>query len=378
MPRSSWGTKTKVAKNKWRIRWCEWDGRDRVRKSKTLYPCTSREADDELRRLWQLHHLRPEERDVPCPTFAQCWEDWFYPDLLRKVDSGEIASNTINNYLTPWRMRISKRWADVKLDSVRPQEYQAWINGIKPSLAPATHIAVAKIAKCAKLHDVRGIDFMDVRYEMPKDRKKRADESALDVYTLDEMQRLLDEAHGMFFESVLILMAKGSCRVGEAVAAAVEDMSFETYNGHLYAVYDLHRQFAGRPNKLGRLKTPDSYRPIIVPAPWSERLREIAAERKADGELFLCDNGAGMPPWRSTIGEKWSDAFKSGDITLRYLPMSKLRNSWATAMLWKYDVPAQMVDKMMGHAAKNVLGKNYDRPDKQMFIETVDKALFGK
>ena len=46
-------------------------------------------------------------------------------------------------------------------------------------------------------------------------------------------------------------------------------------------------------------------------------------------------------------------------------------------MLWKYGIPAQMVDKMMGHAAKNILGKHYDRPDKELFIETVDSAYFG-
>lgn len=57
--------------------------------------------------------------------------------------------------------------------------------------------------------------------------------------------------------------------------------------------------------------------------------------------------------------------------------MKNLRNTWATAMLWKYGIPSQMVDKMMGHAAKNILGKNYDRPDKQMFIEAVDRAYFG-
>lgn len=36
-----------------------------------------------------------------------------------------------------------------------------------------------------------------------------------------------------------------------------------------------------------------------------------------------------------------------------------------------------MVDKMMGHAAKNILDKHYDRPDKELFIEAVDRACFG-
>ena len=172
-------------------------------------------------------------------------------------------------------------------------------------------------------------------------------------------------------------MGIGSCRVGEASAASVDDISFEQYNGHTYAVYDLHQQFGFNSQGFMALKTKDSYRPIIIPEPWSLRLAEIIAERQADGELYLVDRGTGYPYDRSTLNQFWRDDFKNGTITVRYLPLTKLRNTWATAMLWKYNVPAQMVDKMMGHAAKNILGKNYDRPDKQMFIETVDRAYFG-
>lgn len=374
MPRSSWGTKTKIDKNKWRIRWCEWNGLNRVRRSKTLFPCTSREADDELRRLWQLHHLPPNERVIPCPTFAQCWDEWYFPQLEKQVESGDISRNTFNSYRSAWRSKVSPKWASVTMNKVRIEDYQRWLDGFTYSQAHSSHNLVLNLVNCAKLHDVGGFSFVDARYKMPRE-KKRTNDGGLEVYTIAEMDNILESLRGNRIEGTAILMAKGSCRVGEAVAAAVEDVTFEQYHGRTYAVYDLHHQYA-QGSKFTRLKTDDSYRPIIIPPPWSLRFAEIAKQRTNDEELYICDKGTGMPLDRARVTEKWIELFRGGTIDLRYLTMTKLRNSWSTAMLWKYGIPSQMVDKMMGHAAKNILGKHYDRPDKELFIETVDRALF--
>lgn len=59
---------------------------------------------------------------------------------------------------------------------------------------------------------------------------------------------------------------------------------------------------------------------------------------------------------RKRITGEWLSYYRNGTVDLRYLTMTKLRNSWATAMLWKYGIPEHMVDKMMGHAAKINLG----------------------
>lgn len=373
MPRSSWGTKTKIDKNKWRIRWCEWDGMNRVRRSKTLYPCTSREADDELRRLWQLHHLPPNERVVPCPTFAQCWDEWYFPELKERLERGEIAANTLKNYMNMWSIYIEKKWSGVALDKVDVSEYQTWLKMLAPSCAELSNITVGNMVTCAKLHGVKGITFKDVQYKMPK--RNTATSNELDVYTLDELHKLIESAKGSRIESILILMGKGSCRTGEAVAAAIKDMEYIEQNGRTYAIYNLYRQYGACNSEFSSLKTASSTRPIIVPEPWSIRLKEIAEQRRADDELFLSDNGTGIPMSRPTISRDYKKLFAQNGI--RKLSLSKLRNSWATAMLWKYNVPAQMVDKMMGHAAQNILGKHYDKPDRDMFIEEIERVYFG-
>lgn len=260
------------------------------------------------------------------------------------------------------------------MSNVRIEDYQRWLDGFTYSQAHSSHNLVLNLVNCARLHDVDGFSFVDARYKMPRE-KKRTNDGGLEVYTIAEMDNILESLRGNRIEGTVILMAKGSCRVGEAVAAAVKDITFEQYHGRMYAVYDLHRQYA-QGSKFTRLKTNDSYRPIIIPPPWSLRLAEIAEQRTNDEELYICDKGTGMPMDRARVTEKWIEPFRDGTIDLRYLKMTKLRNSWATAMLWKYGIPSQMVDKMMGHAAKNILGKHYDRPDKELFIETVDRALF--
>ena len=99
------------------------------------------------------------------------------------------------------------------------------------------------------------------------------------------------------------------------MAAAVKDITFEQYNGRTYAVYDLHHQYA-QGSKFAPLKTPDSYRPIVIPPPWSLRLAEIAEQRTNDEELYICDKGTGMPMDRARVTEKWIEPFRDGTIDL--------------------------------------------------------------
>lgn len=76
-----------------------------------------------MRRLWQLHHLPPNERVVPCPTFAQCWEEWCLPELTEKLESGEISKNTVVNYRSAWRSKVSPRWSSTQMNKVEVEEY---------------------------------------------------------------------------------------------------------------------------------------------------------------------------------------------------------------------------------------------------------------
>lgn len=374
--RSSWGCVQKIGPHDFRLRWTEHHGRESVRKSKTMRGVCKREADAEMRRLYELERIRTEEKREPAPTFAQCWEEWYLPELDKRLSAGEISISTRKNYIAYWKTHISKKWADVPMDEVDITEYQQWLDTKTQSIARLSHITVGNMVNCARLHGVSTITFTEARYKMPKTAKKTCG-SELEVYTLTELHSLLDQLHGYPNETVAILCGKGSCRVSEAAAAAVSDFEFLDYDGHFYAVYNLHHQYSRPKDGFIPLKTSDSYRPIVIPEPWSYRLKEIADERKRDGLPYMSDIGYGAPASNIRLNEQWRSFFKDGKTGVRYLPMQKLRNTWATAMLWKYEVPAQMVDKMMGHAAKNILGKNYDRPDKQMFIEAVNKAYFG-
>lgn len=375
--RSSWGCIQKIGPRDFRLRWTQWEGREQRRRSKTLHGVCRREADAEMHRLWELHHVKPWEAERPCPTFKQCWDEWYMPEIASRLEAGEIARNTANNYIGLWRKHVSPLWGATVMSSVREEEYQAWLLSLSRSNARLCNILVGNMVNCARLHGIRDITFRDARYKMPQDRERP---SGLEVYTLPETDALLEDLRGSALEAMAILMAKGSCRNGEALAASTSDIGYATRGegpcARLYAVYDLTRQYESAKTGFMPCKTPESVRPVIVPPPWSGRIREIAAEREAQGLAFLTDGGKGAPMARGRANWAWRKLFSDGVTTQRYLPMQKLRNSWATAMLWKHGMPSQMVDKMMGHSVGTVLGRHYDRPDEELFIEALDRALF--
>ena len=88
---------------------------------------------------------------------------------------------------------------------------------------------------------------------MPVKRRTTGD-SGLEVYTVAEIDSILESLRDSRIEGVVILMAKGSCRVGEAAAAAVKDITFDDHNGRTYAVYNLYHQYSQN-NSFEPLKT---------------------------------------------------------------------------------------------------------------------------
>ena len=122
MTRSSWGSVTKMGRDRWRVRWLEWRGNERFRASKVLR-CTKREADAYLAKMRVEHESR--NTGTVCPTFRQCWEEWYLPELNARMADGTLAYNTYKLYDVQWRHRVMPRWGDTRIDAVASSDYQA-------------------------------------------------------------------------------------------------------------------------------------------------------------------------------------------------------------------------------------------------------------
>lgn len=56
----------------------------------------------------------------------QCWGGWYMPEMASRLESGEIAKNTVNNCGGLWRTHVSPMRDVTAISSVR-KECQAWL-----------------------------------------------------------------------------------------------------------------------------------------------------------------------------------------------------------------------------------------------------------
>lgn len=364
MTRSSWGSVTKMGRDRWRVRWLEWRGNERFRASKVLR-CTKREADAYLAKMRVEHESR--NTGTVCPTFRQCWEEWYLPELNARMADGTLAYNTYKLYDVQWRHRVMPRWGDTRIDAVASSDYQSWLLTLSPVNARHANILVGNMVTCAIRHDVRGVNFKNVSYRLPKEKRSL---SADDVYTVDEFTSICRDliAADSVCAVPAVLMAFGSCRVGEACAPLCSDVSEVEVSGWRIAVVRIDKQLPEHGSRTEKPKTPESIRPIVL---WGEWANFILGREGT----YLNDNGLGEPVPRQTVATHWRRYFSESGTDARYLPMTKLRNSWETFMRWGLRVDKDKIDKMMGHTSADVRSKHYDRPDEIMFAETVADAL---
>lgn len=372
--RSDWGCIQKIGADAYRIRYTRWERGRRVRKSKTMRGATLREVKAERDRLRARYDTAPDH--VPVPTYGQCWQEWYLPQLDQRVEEGELSPRTRTLYANAWRHHVSDRYAGTQMDEISPDDFSEFMHSMTDSNARISRILVKNLVGCAKAHGVKGLDHIDYLKgkgeAWRKDPAKREDGSA--VYTREEMDALLRSVRNSVLEVPCILMACGSCRVGEACGALLSDCREVVHGGRLYMVVDIDKQLGERGRTTCPPKTKDSVRPVVIAEPWSLRLKEVADAKRADGLVWLNDDGTGRPVARCMVSHWWRK--RADGRGVRYLPMTKLRNSWATWLLWDVKIERWKVDKMMGHAGSDVLAAHYDKPLEMMYIETLHDALF--
>ena len=376
--RSSWGSNDPARRKGYRrlrFKADTGDGRGYTRHSKTIRG-TKRDGDRELARLRVMYEQQREQG--PRPTFSQCWEDWYAPELEARLADGTVRRRTVAIYRTQWTKRIRDRWGGTLFTDVDPDEYQKWLLAMpNKQTARLANVTVGNLVQCAVLHGVRGIEFKKVRYRLPKEDTMRKKENAR-VYRLGEMARLMEDLRGTITEVPAILCGLGSCRVGEACAPSLADVSSVDAGGMTVALVRIDKSLSERGRTMEPVKSDDSVRTVAVPEPWSLRLLEVAGSNRDAGLAYLNDNGHGEPVARALVSQRWREFFRAGRTELPYLPMQKLRNSWQTVMRWELGVDPDKVDRMMGHAGADVRAIYYDRPDEIVFAETVAKAFSGR
>lgn len=364
--RSTWGSITRLGKDRYRLRW--WEDRDDgyARRSEVVRG-TRRAAERRLAEIRSsLDETAPHKRARRKMTVGEAFEMWWLPDAKDRLSVGEMAKSTFDNYMSRWRRHVKPVWGDVAVTDVRPIDVQEWLLGLTKDMASMSLMLMRQVFDMCVRYEVTGRNPAEGRFRMPKRTDRR---HSKDVYTLDEMATALDAVRGTGAYIPAVLCGIGSCRVGESLGVRIDlgEVRTVSASGMTVAVVDVVRN-VDRDGHVGAdhvLKTPQSERPVVVPEPWSLDVLSVEG-------TWLCDRGTGLPLSQKAVNRIWSQSLESCGI--KPIPFRNLRNSWRTFMRWELGIQEDLLEAMMGHAGKNVGEVHYDRPREEVFAQTVADA----
>ena len=264
-------------------------------------------------------------------------------------------------YSRLWDCHVKPVFDNVPVSAIKPVDIQEWLLSLKKSSANKALMLIRQVLdKCVMFETIQA-NPAAVAFRMPKTVTKRNKE----VFALRDLLKAIEVVRGTPAYYIAVLCGIGSCRVGEAMGVKAEDIKPYVYKGKTLAVIDLQRQYSPTNKVTDILKTGNSKRPIIIPEPWSKEFLEAKSG-------WLVDKGNGNPISQDMMRKMWHDALVAHGIDI--IPLKNLRNSWRTIMRWELKVDADYVERMMGHAGKNVGEIYYDRPQWQQFADVAGEA----
>lgn len=356
--RSTWGCVTRLAPDRWRLRWVQ-GGKRRTE----VVHGTRRQADDRLAQLRVEVGSDAKSR----VTLGQAYERWWLPRALDEVAAGRASAQTQRSRECYWRRHVSPRWAGVPVAAIRPLDVQEWLDGLPPGPAKKSRALMRAILDLCVLFEVADRNVMDGRYRLPSSPSREMDGA---IWTVGELGRVWAAVRGSFVEAPVILMAFGSARVGESLGARAEEV-FPLDVGHgTVAVVPIVRQVLNVDGSVSdALKTDWSPRPAVIPGPMGERVLAIAAKV---GSGWLCGDGVGGVTTQACLLREFYRCLRRAGVARH--PPRNLRKSWETLSRWTLRIPVPMVERMMGHLEPGVTARHYDRPDEADFARAVSAA----
>ena len=365
--RSSWGSNEPARRKGYRrLRfWADMhDGRGYRRCSETVRG-SKRDGDRRLAELMVLH-----SEDAPCPTVGQAYDLWWLPDAEARVEEYErrgaggkrgetLKPRSLAQMESAWNAHVAPRWADVPACDVRPLDLQAWLSTKTEQTAQRCLTLLRQILRFCQLQGCVPGNVAAMDYRMPS-KSARYDGGIWPLRTL--LDEIWPRVWGGPAEVAFIMSAFGSCRGGEAVSPRLDEVRAVEAHGMAVAVVPIVRQVSdrGAVSGDGDLKNRWSVRTVLLPEPFSLRVLQICDEKRAHGLSWLADDGTGAPVPQCRARKAYYAALDAAG--LKRLQMRALRRSWRS---WAATsgIPAELLEKMMGHVGDGTTGRHYLRLD---------------
>ena len=358
--RSAWGSISQSRAGVWRLRYPlppDQETGARRQGYETVHG-TKADASKRLAEL-RLEHDRYAAAK-PDMTVSELWEN-HYSKFIEK----HLAPSTVEGYGSAYRAHIWPRFGNCELEKVRRGDVQEWLDGLSYGAAKKAFAVARALFSFAVDNELCNESPFAKRYRLPKKPTTSTKDAAQSVHTEEELREVLKAARGERWEAAFILSAFGGMRREEAFGVKWEDVDF--CDGYaVIHIYMCVQPATGGVRIIDRTKTESSTRDVAIPAPYSDRLRELLFEYM--GDVWVCDDGLSMPANPDLV----SAAYKRWHIgkPYKYVPWKNLRNSYAT-MLHNRGVDLATVARLLGHSTPTLTFKHYDRPSAEQLAASV-------
>ena len=364
MSRSTWGSIRQKSRGVWEIRYNEpVDGKRRQRSE------TVRGTKADAERLLAKRRVEV-EGSSPDMTLDRFWETVYWPSCA------ELAPSTKVSYKRSYNHAIKPAFGDKPLRDIGPRAIQKWIDGMTYGAARNSRAVLRSILSRAVTEELVSTNAAMARFRLPKRKPENMKIKVnSDVFTKEELDEIFSACEDEVFEAPFIMAAFGGARREEASAVRACEVEFDELEGTgLFALVPIVRgsQHLDGEVVIVDVKTPESERWLVIPPPYSERLRILCDETIERGEEWLVEDGFGSLMSPNTMATAYKRWFLGRPY--RYVPFSNLRNSYATIM-HAQGVDLEMVQKLMGHTQLSTTFKHYDRPGRQEFMRVVGDAI---
>ena len=243
-------------------------------------------------------------------------------------------------------------------------------NGRSANTVRHHHANIRKALQCAFLQNMIPYNPAD-RVETPKVKPYEAE-----VFTLEEMAKILDLVKGMAIEPAIILAVYYAMRRSEICGLCWEDIDFESKTIHICRT---------RTKMLSELfeentKSRSGNRILALTPEIEEFLLSLKEKQKEYKKLFgntyndndfVCKWENGEPLKCDYISNRFRHILKNNNM--RIIKFHSLRHSCATALVNSNEVSLATVQAMLGHSTLDMTRK-YIHPDMQEKIKAANSV----
>lgn len=326
---------------------------DGKRSRRTYSAGSQREAIELLKKL-QVEQATTGIREPSRMTVAEFLEKW-----ISEAVHGNVKPSTEAIYANAVRSHIVPLLGGTRLDRLRPMAVQEFVSALKTGrgrrygkpLSPRTQqIAFDVLARAMQ---------QAVRWELiaanpaAAARRPRAESPEIEVFSPDEVQRILEVAAEDRLGALFILALTTGMRQGEIFALTWDEIDWDRAVAQVRASLSRHNDTLVRSS----LKTKKSRRNVPLPKRAVEALRRHRKAMLAEGlhnvpGNFVFVNLRGKPMSKSNFRARHHKRLLAA-AGVRYRNFHVFRHT-AASMLLAEGVDLGTVSRMLGHSTPNL------------------------